>query len=222
MVDELLSDNEREEALREFWRDNWRWILGGIVLGIALLFGWRYFQDYRVQRGEHAAQLYTEALNALNSSRDVAKAEEVLKKLETDFGSTAYTQQAQLLLAKAHTEAGELAKAEPLLRAVAENSKDKELADIAQLRLARLLVQQGKHDDAIKLLQPLTSGGFSAQAHEIRGDALVAKGDTQGARAEYAAALAVTDAALDRALVELKLQDAGGTAAAAANSQGQP
>lgn len=221
MVDELLSDNEREEALREFWRDNWRWILGGIVLGIALLFGWRYFQDYRVQRAEHAAQLYSEALSAINSSRDVGKAEAALKKLEADFGSTAYTQQAQLLLARAYVEADELAKAEPLLRAVADKSKDKELAEIAQLRLARLLVQQGKHDDAVKLLQPLTSGGFGAQAHEIRGDALVAKGDVQGARAEYAAALAVTDATLDRALVELKLQDAGGTAAAA-DKQGQP
>jgi len=219
MVDELLSDNEREEALREFWRDNWRWILGGIVLGVALLVGWRYWETSKVQRAEQASHLYMEALAALNKE-DRAKAEDSLKKLETAFGSSAYTLQAQLLLAKSYVEAGEFAKAEPLLRAVAEKAKDKELADIAQLRVARLLVQQGKHDEAIALLQPLTAGGgFSAQAHEIRGDAMVAKGDAQGARAEYAAALAATNAQVDRALVELKLQDVGGVAPA---TQGQP
>lgn len=220
MVDELLSDEEREEALLHWWRDNWRWILAGILVGIGMLVGWRYWQSYRVQHAEHAAQLYGDAQAALNGN-DLGKAEAALKQLETDFNSTAYTQQAQMLLAKAYVEAGEFAKAEPLLRAVADQSKDKELADIAQLRLARLLIQQGKHDEAVQLLQPLTTGGFSAQAHEIRGDALVAKGDAQGARAEYAAALAVTDAQLDRALVELKLQDVGGVAPAA-TSQVQP
>lgn len=220
MVDELLSDDEREEALRQWWRENWRWILAGIVVGVGMLFGWRHWQNYRVQRAEHAAQLYGEAQTALNGN-DIGKAEAALRQLETDFDSTAYTQQAQLLVAKAHVEAGEFAKAEPLLQAVADKSKDKELAEIAQLRLARLLVQQGKHDAAVKLLQPLTSGGFSAQAHEIRGDALVAKGDAQGARAEYAAALAATGAQLDRTLVELKLQDIGGGAPETTN-QGQP
>lgn len=220
MVDELLSDDEREEALRQWWRENWRWILAGILVGIGMLVGWRYWQNHKVQRSEDAAQLYGDVQTALNDN-DIGKAEAVLKQLETEIDATAYTEQAQLLLAKAHVEAGEFAKAEPLLRTVADKSKDEELAKIAQLRLARLLVQQGKHDEAVQLLQPLTTGGFSAQAHEIRGDALVAKGDAQGARAEYAAALAVTDAQLDRALVELKLQDVGGTAPAA-NSQGQP
>ena len=37
----------------------------------------------------------------------------------------------------------------------------------------------------------------------------------EGARAEYAAALTGTTTQLDRALVELKLQDVGGVAAAA-------
>ncbi len=92
---------------------------------------------------------------------------------------------------------------------------------IAQLRLARLLIQQGKPDDAFKALESLTSGGFAAQAREIRGDALFAKGDAEGARAEYAAALASVDAQIDRTLIELKLQDVGGVAPPSAK-QGQP
>ena len=110
-----------------------------------------------------------------------------------------------------------MAEAETLLRDVSDKSQDKELADIALLRRARLMIQQGRNDDAVKLLEPLTEGGFGAQAREIRGDALFAKGDSEGARAEYAAALASSDAQLDRQMVELKLQDVGGVAPAAAS-----
>lgn len=220
MADEYLSDSEREEALREWWRDNWRWIVSGIVLGVGMLVGWHYWGKYREQRADQAAQIYTDMQAAL-VNRDVGRASELLNGLTTGFDSTAYAQQGRLLLAKVHVGEGKFADAEPLLRAVVEKSKDKELVQIAQLRLARLLIQEGKHDDALQLLEPLTAGAFGAQAREIRGDALFAKGDAEGARAEYAAALANVDAQLDRSLVELKLQDVGGVAAPAA-SQGQP
>jgi predicted negative regulator of RcsB-dependent stress response len=214
MADEYLSDNEREEALKEWWRDNWSWILGGVVLGVALLIGWRYWEAHRKQRAEDAAEVYSDIQTALNA-RDVAKAQELLNGLVAESESGAYTQQARLLFAKVHVEAGKFDDAEPLLRAVADQSKDKELAGIAQLRLGRLLVQAGKHEEALKLLEPLTAGAFGAQAREIRGDALFVKGDAEGARAEYAAALAEPQAQLDRATVELKLQDVGGVAATA-------
>jgi predicted negative regulator of RcsB-dependent stress response len=220
MVDELLSDEERAEALRDWWRDNWAWILGGVVLGVVLLIGWHYWGVYREQRAESAGALFHDVETAAQS-QDLTKAQAALDKLTGDYASTAYTQQGRLLVAKLNVDAGKFDVAEKLLRAVSSDSKDKELGEIAQLRLARLLIQQGKHDDAVKLLEPLTSGGFASQAREIRGDALFAKGDTEGARAEYAAALTDVKAQIDRATVELKLQDVGGVAPSA-SKQGQP
>lgn len=99
------------------------------------------------------------------------------------------------------------------------------MAAVAKLRLARVLIQQGKHDDAIALLNVQKLGAFAAVAREIRGDANVAKGDAAAARAEYAAALAADDAQIDRSMLELKLQEAGGSrtaAAADANAQVEP
>ncbi|MFL6547104.1 MAG: YfgM family protein [Povalibacter sp.] len=220
MVDELLSDEEREEALREWWGDNWRWILAGVVLGVLLLVGWHYWGAYREQRAEQASTMFHDVETAAQA-QDLAKAQAALDKLTGEYSSSAYAQQGRLLLAKLNVDAGKFAEAETLLRAVSSDSKDKELGEIAQLRLARLLIQQGKHDDAVKLLEPLTTGGFASQAREIRGDALFAKGDTEGARAEYAAALTDVNAQIDRANVELKLQDVGGVAPSA-SKPGQP
>jgi len=82
MVDELLSDEEREEALREWWSDNWRWIIGGVVLGVALLVGWHYWQNYREQRAEQASTLYGEVQAAESRSDFIHKMRVVLKELK--------------------------------------------------------------------------------------------------------------------------------------------
>jgi predicted negative regulator of RcsB-dependent stress response len=130
-----------------------------------------------------------------------------------------------LLKAKQHVEAAQYDEAATQLRLVADEAKDEELAQIARQRLARVLIQQGKHDEAVQLLDPAKAGAFAAQVREIRGDAFVAKGDTESARAEYAAALVPSaegesaDAQIDRTLLELKLQQVGGSAAPAAAAE---
>ncbi|MGH8177310.1 MAG: YfgM family protein [Steroidobacter sp.] len=220
MADDFLSDREQEEALRDWWRENWRWIIGGVVLGLALLAGWRYWEVYRDQRAAEAAKLYAEFQGALQT-RDVDQATRLLTDLTQKHEGSAYAQQGRLLLAKTHVDGGKFDEAVALLQSVTAQADDDELAQLARLRTARLFIQQGKYDDALKLLDAESAGAFAAQVREIRGDALVAKGEDDGARAEYAAALAAnTDAQIDRTMLERKLQDVGGVAAGPA--QGQP
>jgi predicted negative regulator of RcsB-dependent stress response len=213
MVEEYLTDRDQEEALRAWWRDNWRWILAGIVLGLAILGGWKFWDSYRNREHQEAAASYKKFQDAANA-KNVQQEEATLKDLAAGHEGSPYTQQARLELAKSYSDAGQYDKALPLLRAVADGAHDEQLAQIAKLRSARLLVQLGKHDDALKALDPEKAGAFAAQVREVRGDALVAKGDLEGARAEYAAALSANDdASIDRTLLELKQQDIGGTPA---------
>lgn len=213
MVEDYLSDREQEEALRSWWRENWRWIVSGVALGLALLGGWNYWQAYRDKRAMAAADIYSRIDTALKE-RNIDKAGTLMNGLSSDFDTSAYAQEARLLIAKADVDSGKYDDAAKLLREVSEKSKDKELSQIAQLRLGRVLVQQAKYDEAVKLLEAQTTGAYAAQAREVRGDALLAKGDMEGARAEYAAALAGgLDAQIDRTMLELKLQEAGGVVA---------
>lgn len=215
MVEDYLTDRDQEEALRNWWRENWKWILAGVALGLGLLAGYTYFQKYRGAQADHAAKVYADFQKAL-AGNDDAQAGKLLDSLAGEHASSAYTQQGRLLLAKRHAEAARFDQAIQQLRQVVDNSRDEDLGHIAQLRLARLLIQTGKHDDALKELNVEKAGAFAAQVREIRGDALLAKGDAQGARAEYAAALAGdTKGQIDRATVELKLRDVGGDVPAA-------
>ncbi len=210
MVEDYLTDRDQEEALRNWWRENWKWILAGVALGLGLLAGYQYWQSYRGHESDSAAKVYQDFQKAL-TAKDQEQAKRLLQDLENDHAKSAYTQQGHLLLAKEDAEAGRFDDSIKHLRQVADTSRDAELAHVARLRLARLLVQTGKHDEVLQLLDVEKAGAFAAQVHEIRGDALVAKGDAQGARAEYAAALAAeSKGQIDRPTVELKLRDVGG------------
>jgi len=95
-----------------------------------------------------------------------------------------------------------------------DDSKDSELRLIARLRLARILTDQGKADEAIKTLGTPMPAAFAAPYHEVRGDAYLAKKDIPGAINEYQAALGAADTSgINGALLELKIQDLGGARA---------
>ena len=202
---EDLTDNEREEQLRRWWSDNWAWIIGGIALGLAILAGWQYWQRYQQQGAERDEASYMAVIQSLDRDQreEAAKQAAELRERRPD---SAYADQAELALARAAVMKREFDEAARLLRGVAEGSRDTELRLVARTRLARVLMEQGKHDEALALLDAERAGAFAGLVHELRGDALAAKGDAAGARAEYDAALAAAapESGLDTQFIELK------------------
>jgi len=210
MVEDYLNDRDQEEALRNWWRENWKFLVAGVAIGLAGLAGYTWYQKYRNAQADHAATVYADFQKAL-ASNDDTQAGKLLDSLAGEHASSAYTQEGRLMLAKRHADAGRFDEAIKQLQQVVDKSPVPELGHIAQMRLARVLIQTGKNDEALAQLDVEKAGAFAAQVREIRGDALLAKGDAQGARAEYAAALAGdTKGEIDRATVELKLRDVGG------------
>jgi len=200
-----LTDNEREEQLRRWWSDNWAWIIGGVALGLALLAGWQYWQRYQVQRAEQDEASYRAVVESLG--RD--QRDEALKhaaELRERRPDSPYADQSDLALARAAAEARDYDEAITDLRRVADGSRDVELRRVAQSRIARLLIEQDKPDEALALLDATQAGAFAPLFHEIRGDAYAAKGEPANARREYNEALQAVGEAigLDRAFVELK------------------
>jgi len=217
---EDLTDNEREEQLRRWWSDNWAWIIGGVALGLAILGGWQYWQRHQLQSAEQDEASYLAVIAALdNNNRDEAVKQAA--ELQQRRPGSPYVDQSDLALARAAVDRREFDEAARLLRGVAERSGDAELRLVARTRLARVLLEQGKHDEALGLLDAAQAGAFAALAHEIRGDALAAKGDAAQARAEYEAAIeaSTADSGVDRAFVELKRDALARVAAAPAAEQ---
>ena len=210
-MDENLTDNERVEELKRWWRENGWFLIGGVALGALALFGWNQYTAYRDHRFEEAGALY----QSIKDAKDPVEANTVLQKLRSDFPRSAYTSQAGLLVASMLVvSAPEHATEE--LKYVMEHTKDPELGMIARLRLARVLEYQKKYDDALKALKVDKPGKFAGRLNEVRGDVEYERGNFEEARKAYLEAM-VADGSelLDRNLLQMKLNDLPGGAAPA-------
>ncbi len=210
MSDEYLTDDEQLEALKGWLTTNGPGMLLAVALGAAVVFGYRFYESRVNGRALAAAQLFDQMTGALERN-DRAGAERIAAEITGKFASSPYADQAELALARLAVDDGRLPAAESELRHVVDTTKDSELAKIARLRLARVLIAEGKPDGALALLgDPRKGSAFESLYDEARGDALVAKHDRAGAIAAYQRALAIADPRYgDNALLTLKIADLG-------------
>lgn len=206
-MDVYTHEKEQIENIKAWWRENRWYIIAGLVISAALVGGWRYWQEHRQQQAE-AASIRYEQLQTQATAGNIESVQERVKELQNDYSGTPYAALGTLRLAALQTRSGDYQAAADSLRWAMQNTDDNELAKVAQLRLARVLLQRQDADAALGELASMKPGKFGALYEEVRGDALLAKGDRDAARLAYEAALAAMEPGLgDRELVERKLQN---------------
>lgn len=204
------EDEAQIEQLRRWWRENWMALAGGLGLGLAGIFGWETWQDLRASKAEAASQIY-EDLRKLAPDKS-AQAAELVKKLVGEYASTPYAAQGALQLASVAAQAADWETARAQLDWVVKNAEDPGLRKVARLRLARVLWQQNKLDEALALLEIADDDAFAALYQELRGDLQLAKGDRAAARTAYEKALQLGPASASRDGLQRKLDDLAGAA----------
>ena len=209
MAEDYLTDDEQLEVVKHAFVEYAPWIIGGVFVGAALFFGYRYYQSYTDGRALEAATQFS-AMAAALQANDHEKSRQIAASLIKDHAGSPYADQAQLTLARLDVDDGHADHAIAPLTQVMNDSKDTDLRHIARVRLARILTDQGKPDEAIKTLADPIPPAFAARYHEGRGDAYFVKKDTAHAVTEYQAALAAADrGGINAPLLELKIQDLG-------------
>lgn len=201
------TEEQRIEAIRKWWSENGTSIIAGLVLGLALLFGWRYWVDHREGQREEASALFTELQQAA-SSGNAGRVDEVTTMLQQDYAATPYSGQASLLNAQLLATAGKLDRAEEVLSWASLNANEQVIKDLAHLNLARLYVAQGKTDQALSELPQVEASAYLSQVEEIRGDALRASGDIEAAREAYDRAILTSGGSVP-AYLQMKRDDLG-------------
>lgn len=203
-----LSEKEQIEAIRSWWQVNGRYIISGIVLGIGLLVGWNYWNAQQRQSQFEASALF-ETLLVSVANNAVASAESTAARLYDEYGETHYALQSHLSMARLYMDAGRDENAAEELRALLTKQNDEEMALVARLRLAKILLYQDKPQEVVDLLQGYSDSAFAARYNDTLGDALVALGRIEDASVAYTAALADNPniPTVDRTLVQMKIYD---------------
>ena len=215
---EDLSEKEQLDAMRAWWSENGKFVIGGILVGIVTIFGINQWRTTTADAEIAASTLYEDVMFGAGSG-DLDVAVEAATKLFAEYDGTPYAAQSRLALARLYMDNARDQDAADVLSTLIDNNPGKEIALVARLRLGKILLYQGKAEEVVGLLSGQPDGAFSARYSELLGDAYVELEQYAEAEVAYMAALAdpAQSQTLDTALIQLKINDlpeaAGGAAA---------
>ena len=205
-MDDLLSEKEQIEKMRAWWSDYGLYVIGGVVLGAAILFGINYYQGQAVKAEIAASQLYDEITQQV-AAGDLEAAQLTAEQLDSEFGSSSYAAQSKLALARLLMDKSRDQDAAQTLNELLAMNGFEHLKHVARVRLAKVLLYQGKPEEVLALLEGQENAAFAARYAAELGDAYVALGRYDEARASYQAALGEAQPTVDQGLIQLKLMD---------------
>jgi predicted negative regulator of RcsB-dependent stress response len=212
-----LQEQEQIDALKAFWAKYGNLIMWTVTLVLAAFAAWTWWQKIERDRGNVASTMYGE-LQSAAAAGDAKRAAQILGDMKSKASKTTYTQLGALLAAKAQADTGDTANATANLQWVADNGND-ENAAVAHLRLAGLLADAKKYDDALKQLALVKPASFAALVSDRRGDIELAQGQKDAAVKAYKVAYdGLPETTQYRVLVQAKLTALGAAPAASAAS----
>lgn len=209
-----LEEQEQISALKGWWEDYGNWVTGLIAVAALAAVGWQGWQWYQGKQAGEAGVLYFAVQQAVEQD-DAQKARDAAGQLIGQYPGTTHAQMGALLSAGVQFHKGELDNAKAQLAWAAEKGADPALRDLARLRLATVLQQQGALDEALVRLQPVPAGQYKARFEDLKGDVLATQGKSADARVAYQAAMDAIGqdderAATLREVVRVKLESLEG------------
>jgi predicted negative regulator of RcsB-dependent stress response len=212
-----LQEQEQVDALKAFWARYGNLITWTVTLLLAAFAGWNFWLKRERDLASQASTMYGELQSAADSG-DAKRAAQILGDMKARAPKTTYAQLGALLAAKTQADKGDPVNATANLQWVADNGND-ENAAVAHMRLAGLLADARKYDDALKQLALVKPASFAALVSDRRGDIELARGQKDAATKAYKTAYDdLPPGAQYRILVEAKLTALGAAPAASAAS----
>jgi len=205
-VEVYQTEDEQVDAIKAWWDKNGKSTIFGIVVVLASVFGWNKWNEHQQNISVSASSRYEMMVAQMEKDPDGAIA--MGESVKQEFKGSHYSVLAAMMIAKIEVERGQLEIAAAELTWAAEQSGDPVFVDLANSRLARVILAQGRADDAIATLSKVKSAGFSGMVAEIKGDAYISQGDRNSARAAYQQALTgYADMPEKKREIQIKLDD---------------
>jgi len=184
-MNEYETEEQQVEALKKWWKENGTSLIVGLFVGVSALFGWRYYTDHKNLHSLQASDMYMLIMQSAAQKNIDDKTVDLNNQLINNYADTPYAALSSLALAKVEYEKGNVEAAAEQLELAVKHASDEETKQIASLRLASVLIEQKKYDEAAAILNMAHDPAFDAQYEERKGDLFMAQGDVAQARIAY-------------------------------------
>ncbi len=207
---EVYDAREQGEIVKKWLQQNGSAIVMGLVIAFGGLFGFKQWQNWQISNRQQASSEF-EVMGQLLSANQLDAAMANFQNLQDDHPKSPYTSMAALLMARARLEVNQPDLAIGLYEFVVDNGYPKALTVVARERLARVLLDQGRAEEALTVLDATTDiSGFEARFAEVRGDIYFELGRNDEAGKAYLEALDKLEAGVgDRNKLVMKLESMG-------------
>jgi predicted negative regulator of RcsB-dependent stress response len=203
----METEEQQLDEIRHWWSEHGRTVIAGVVLGLGTVIGWTSWRNYQESTAEELSARYDTIVNAATTT-DYDQVRDLTNELIADHPKSSYAALSALVAAHAAYNSDDAATTERLLSWAIDNASSFDVANVARLRLAKVISQKGEFDRALTLLDAIDTEDFAALRLESRGDVLGAKSDLSAAEAAYAEALKEESLEQNaRARIQLKLDE---------------
>ncbi len=204
-MSDYLTDEEQMARLKTWWEQYGRALVAALVLGVAGVIGWRWYDDTRQVDIAAASDLYADYLDTEGEAR-----EQFARNIAEQIPESAYHSLVLMRSARDSVAAEDFEMAETHLRSALAAADSDVLNDLINVRLAKVLQQRDKADEALQTLAQVRGEGFRPVVAELKGDIHLSRGERALAHESYKSALegvADVQRSTQRALLELKVLD---------------
>ena len=183
---DYLTDEEQAERLKAWWDKNGTSLVVSLVVAVAAVVGWRYYQAYSTDQANLASEAFRGYLDARAAAEPV---DEYLAVIDGDHEGSTYHVFTLLYRAADQVQEEDWEEALALLERAVELADERNVRDNARFRAAKLLYQLDRLDACDEQLAAIRSPGLAAQVAELSGDVAYARGDVEAARVAYQTAV---------------------------------
>lgn len=181
-----FEEQEKLDALRDWWGQYGTMLVTLAFVAVAAVAGWRGWQWYQGHQANQAMGYFEALETAVSQPGDdaIARVKAASETLRDDFPKSGYTSRGVLIAAQTLATHGDLDGAVQQLQWLIKSSPDAALVQLSRLRLAGLLLEQQKYDQALAQLDnpPPAFAGLYA---DRRGDILFAQGKNEEAAKQW-------------------------------------
>ncbi|WP_086480930.1 YfgM family protein [Oceanospirillum sanctuarii] len=213
-MSELRTEEEQIELMKRWWADNGKSLIIGLVLAVAAVGGWKWWQADQQAKAEAASSAYEQLIDVMNkpemTDEERATAKHLAVTLQEEHKGSLYADYAALFEAKLLVDGDQFDAAAAVLNKLNAETESAMIKEVAGVRQAQILWQQGSNQQALDLLKALKTDAYKGNAEELKGDILTEMGDKEAARTAYESAKAAFAASgVARPVIDMKLADLG-------------
>lgn len=183
-----VDENLRRDQLRDFFRDNGRWLIAAVVIFLAASGGLIWWKQHQVERHERQVEKLAQVYKDVGSG-SIGQAPQQLDELSSD-GSKAVSASAQFARAAVALQQGDTKLATATYTSIAnDDGLPQPYRNAALIRQTALQFDQLKPEEVISRLAPLAKQGepWFGSAGEMTAIAMMKQGNNRQAAQLFAA-----------------------------------